>query len=187
MDKKQFEVLQKMVWERCRYSDPRIEVLMDDDNVYNLTCDDFTEIKYPNQIKRRGLRSARQVAERVTDYTNWKPDEESEGEHPYFEVGHGDFSEEHGFGPSFVVWALIGGTLKVSHLIEPGDDFGGGETHGSLWGHEVTDRDYKGRYEPETGRLTIVKPERQRHREIPDMLWAKLRSKFKKIDEVRLF
>jgi hypothetical protein len=56
MNEMQLHVLQKMVRERCRYSDPRIEVLMDDDDVYELTCDDFDYIESPNQIKR-GLRS----------------------------------------------------------------------------------------------------------------------------------
>jgi hypothetical protein len=126
------------------------------------------------------------LAERVTDYTDYDAEaEDAPEEHPYFGVGHGDYSEEHGFEPQYVVWALIGGTLRVSKPIDP--EGGRDVTHGSLWGHEVTDRDYKGRYEPETGRLTVVKPERMRMREIPDMLWTRLRSKFKNIDEVRLF
>lgn len=57
MNENQLHVLQKMVRDRCRYSDPRIEVLMNDGDVYELTCDEFDEIEYPNQIKR-GFRSA---------------------------------------------------------------------------------------------------------------------------------
>ena len=56
MSTKQLHVLQKMVRDRCRYADPRIEVLMQDGNVYESTCDEFDYIEYPNQIKR-GLRS----------------------------------------------------------------------------------------------------------------------------------
>lgn len=134
------------------------------------------------------------VSAPIKDYTDWKPDEESEEgweeEDPYFSVGHGDFSEEHGYMPSFIVWAIVGGQLKVSEPIDPeeeGDAFGGGLTHGSLWSHDVTDRDYKGRYEPQTGRLTIVKPERLRYREIPNVIMQKLESKFKNITEIRVF
>jgi hypothetical protein len=125
----------------------------------------------------------------IKDYTNFKSGEEDdEDSHPYFGVGHGDFNEEFGYSPTFVVWAIVGGRLKVSELNDPEqEDFGGGETHGALWGHDVTDMDYKGRYEPETGSLTIVKPERFRHREVPGVIMQKLESKFKKISEIRLF
>jgi hypothetical protein len=133
------------------------------------------------------------IAAPIKDYTDFNYDEWEEGdeeEHPYFGVGHGDYSEEHGYSPAFIVWAMINGKLEVSEPIDPeeeGDDFGGGETHGSLWGHNVTDRDYKGRYEPETGRLMIVKPERFRYREIPNVITQKLESKFKNITEIRVF
>ena len=126
----------------------------------------------------------------IKDYTNFNFEESDEEEDPYFSVGHGDYSEEHGYMPAFVVWAMIGGRLEVSEPIDPeeeGENFEGGETHGSLWGHNVTDRDYKGRYEPESGRLTVVKPERFRQREIPDIIMKKLESKFKNITEIRVF
>jgi hypothetical protein len=125
------------------------------------------------------------VAGLVKDYTDFHS--EGEGEHPYFEVGHGDFSEEHGYSPKFVVWAIIGGRIKVSKIIDPEEGSGGGETHGSLWSHEVTDRDYKGRYEPQTGRLTIVKPPRLRYREVPSVIMRQLESRFENITEIRLF
>ena len=56
MNRKQLSVLQKMVENHCKYSDPNIEVLMNDGHVYELTCDDFRWIEYPNEIKR-GIRS----------------------------------------------------------------------------------------------------------------------------------
>lgn len=55
MTGKQLSALQEMIQDRCRYFDPRIEIMMNDGEVYELTCNDFDEIKYPNQIKR-GLR-----------------------------------------------------------------------------------------------------------------------------------
>lgn len=67
MNKTQLDVLQKMVQERCRYSDPQIEVLLDAD-LYNWSCHDFIMLKYPNQVKR-GLRyGSRRVA---TEQSCW--------------------------------------------------------------------------------------------------------------------
>jgi hypothetical protein len=145
-------------------------------------------------VKAPQLLPRNRVSTYIKDYTDFDYDklmEESGGaDDPYFGVGHGDFSEEHGHSPKFVVWAIINGELQVSEPTDPeeeGEDFGGGETHGTLWGHDVTNRGFKGRYEPETGRLTIVKPERLRHREVPDAIMQQLESKFKNITEVRLF
>jgi hypothetical protein len=56
MNERQLRVLKKMIGDRSRYSNLRIEVLMDNDNVYELIDDDFDWIEYPNQIKR-GIRS----------------------------------------------------------------------------------------------------------------------------------
>jgi hypothetical protein len=127
------------------------------------------------------------VSAPIKDYTDFayadSDDDDDRAEHPYLSVGHGDFSEEHGYDPRFVVWAIINGRLQASEVTEPGI----GITHGSIWGHDVTDRDYKGRYEPQTGRLTIVKPQRLRFREIPDVIMRQLESKFKNITEIRVF
>jgi hypothetical protein len=120
------------------------------------------------------------------NYDDWE--EGGEEEHPYFGVGHGDYTEEHGHSPVFIVWAIIEGRLRTSKPIDPDvENFGGGPTHGSLWGHDVVDRGFKGRYEPETGRLLIVRPERLQHRDIPDVIMQQLESKFKNITEIRLF
>jgi hypothetical protein len=80
----------------------------------------------------------------------------------YFDIGHGDFHEEFGLEPDYVVWALIGGRIETGntiHVDADGRHSGVGGTHGILWGHNITDLTYKGRYEPETGRLSIVSPE----------------------------
>jgi hypothetical protein len=66
----------------------------------------------------------------------------------YFTLGHGDDDE------AYVVWAIVNGIVKTSRKFR-GDAEG---THGSLWGHDVTDSGFKGRYEPNTGRLSIVIP-----------------------------
>jgi len=85
----------------------------------------------------------------------WLENSESDAE-KYFSIGHGDYSDEHGFEPSYIVWALLNGRIATSWEVEP--DSGDDATHGSLWGHSQCDRAFKGRFEPQTGRITIVKP-----------------------------
>jgi hypothetical protein len=127
------------------------------------------------------------VSTPIKDYTDLNWDEMGDQEDPYFSVGHGDFSEEHGYIPAFVAWIIINGRLQVSEVTDNEEGIGGGETHGMLWGHNVADKNYKGRYEPQTGRLTIVKPERLQYRDIPDIIMNQLESKFKNITEIRMF
>jgi hypothetical protein len=53
MNEAQLHVVQKMVLERCRYSNPRLAVVLPGGgDAYQPDCDDFIEIRYPNQIKR---------------------------------------------------------------------------------------------------------------------------------------
>ena len=65
-----------------------------------------------------------------------------------------------------------------------GRETSGGGTHGSLWGHEQCDKTFKGRYEPQTGRLSIVKPCGSEHRPVPDVILNALNNKFKNIQEI---
>jgi hypothetical protein len=112
----------------------------------------------------------------------------SEAEH-YFSIGHGDFNEQVGFAPDYIVWAYINGDIQTGQL-GTGDQFGNemdsvsGGTHGSLWGHEITSKTYKGRYEPDTGRLSIVKPAGHQYRAIPSVVMDALYNKFDNIVEV---
>lgn len=128
----------------------------------------------------------------------------------YFGIGHGDYSEETGIEPLYVVWAWIGGEVDVSGVQVPegmeeedinerwpegvpdfgfGIDESGGNTHGSLWGHHVTSETYKGRYEPETGRLTVVKPSRAvaQYRDVPETIMAELHRTFGNVSKVYVF
>ena len=52
------------------------------------------------------------------------------------------------------------GDVEKSDVFFPNGDgeFPDQKTHGSLWGHEYTNRCYKGRYEIDTGKLSIVPP-----------------------------
>lgn len=74
----------------------------------------------------------------------------------YFALGHGDDDEP------YVVWAIINGIVKTSKKFRDASRRSWcavpAGTHGSLWGHDVTDRGFKGRYEPNTGKLSIVIP-----------------------------
>ncbi len=109
----------------------------------------------------------------------------------YFSIGHGDYNEEHGAEPDYVVWAYINGRVETSGVSEMDPETGseiegGGGTHGSIWGHHITERTYKGRYEPQTGRLSIVKPAGTEYREVPDVLMSELYRVFD-IKEVKVF
>jgi hypothetical protein len=72
----------------------------------------------------------------------------------YFSIGHGGDCEDE----PFIVWTIINGIVKASRKLKSGDSNG---THGSIWGHNVTDKNVKGRYEPNTGRLSIAIPSNQ--------------------------
>ena len=119
-------------------------------------------------------------------------DEETAQAEHYFSIGHGDYDEETGTEPTYIVWAYVDGHIEagpLSHgeaLIRE-DDSLMGSTHGTLWGHDVTDRTYKGRYEPETGRLTIVKPKHREMYQIPQFLMDALHEKFDFIKSVSVF
>lgn len=107
----------------------------------------------------------------------------------YFDIGHGDYNEESGFEPAFQIWAVIDGELHLSPLYEPDEEgeFHESGTHGTLWGHDVTDRSWKGRYEPDTGYLTIVIPDSYRFRNVePFVEWITSRLPGP-VDEVWVF
>jgi hypothetical protein len=119
------------------------------------------------------------------------PDEEALH---YFGIGHGDFNEELGSAPSYQVWAYLGGKIQtgpiargdVLELDEEDDNFPYAGTHGSLWG-DVTKYTYRGRYEPDTGRLSIVKPENREQEDVPSRVMLALRNSFNHISEVHIF
>ena len=114
--------------------------------------------------------------------------QESSKARKYFSIGHGDFNEEFGGEPDFLVWILLDGRIQKSNVFkinpETGETDGeGGETHNRLWG-KLQDFNYKGRYEPQTGRLTVVKPAQQRFREIPNEVINRIQSAFPKAKQI---
>ena len=100
----------------------------------------------------------------------------------YFGIGHGDYNEDIGYEPNYIVWVWLYGDVltgpKSQMRDEDVDNYEAGGTHGSLWGHENTERTYKGRYEPQTGRLSIVKPEHKEYHPIPTIVMDRLHEKF---------
>jgi len=119
----------------------------------------------------------------------------------YFEIGHGDFDEVQGFEPIFYVWIernneieAIGpfasedrlkndekayNEFKKGNLLEDSVN-----THGIWWG-DLRDHAYRGRYEPETGRLSIVLPHPQK-RVDPDVM-QKIYRFFKGIKQIFVY
>ena len=77
----------------------------------------------------------------------------------YFSIGHSDVGDllgvdaepddEWGVEPNYI-WALIGGRVETSPEEEG--------SHGIIWGHDVCDRTWKGRYDGSTGDISVVSP-----------------------------
>ncbi len=106
----------------------------------------------------------------------------------YFSIGHGDPNEETFEQPEYLVWVYCGGRIlqsEMSVLNEEGEMSEPG-THGSLWSHEVCDKTYKGRYEPSTGRISIVRPAGREKEEVPGNVMRLLHNTFN-IREIRVF
>lgn len=63
-----------------------------------------------------------------------------------------------------------------------------GATHGTFGGHQVTGKTYKGRYEVDTGRLSVVRPAGPAEfRPIPQVVMSALRDVFPGITKVYEF
>jgi len=95
----------------------------------------------------------------------------------YFNIGHGEETES-SFDPgTHVVWVL---NRDMDIEKAPGN-----KTHGIVWGHDFSDQTWKGRYEGDTGRLSIVSP--KSFRGAPSWLMDKLESAFGFISEIHQF
>ena len=152
--------------------------------IINTDTDEFTEYETAANA-RRFLATKRKT---IKEY--YYSDEGSEYGNPrnkqaaeYFSIGHGDPDEKTGLSPDFVIWAFLNGKIEKSKKLRSGDP----GSHGTLWGHDVTNRVYKGRYEPQTGRLTIVKPPHAEYRDVPASVIDKLYRAFPKIEEIYEF
>jgi len=97
----------------------------------------------------------------------------------YLEVGHGLDKNK------YVIWAYIDGTVKTSPVIDPAKGQQG--NHWKYFGH--VEGYYVGRYEVNTGILTIVVPEDPmfKFREIPSSIISSLESAFPHIKQIQVF
>ena len=82
-----------------------------------------------------------------------------------------------GFGPLYVLWALIGNKIERSRTYNTETD--GYVDHGKWKGEQITS--YFGRYDPQSKMITVVKPKSgvARFRSLPEEdLVNKLRREF---------
>ena len=111
----------------------------------------------------------------------------------YLDIGHRD--EEYAFGndffnkdinkiPDFVLWVFANGDLETSS-VNP-QDKGGGDSRHATWSPDSSQY-YSGRYEPETGRLSVSKPISKHFYPIPSALLQLLREKLGFISKVYEF
>jgi len=105
-------------------------------------------------------------------------DEKYEQARTYFDLGHGEETEHSSDPESHVVWVL---DKNKEISTAPGI-----KTHGMVWGHDFCNYTWKGRYEGDTGRLSIVAPDGF-PRKAPSWLLNKLEQKFSFISEVHEF
>jgi len=105
----------------------------------------------------------------------------------YFSIGHGDFDENTGTQSGYQAWVYHDRRIRVSEIIKIDQETGetiGGTSHGIEWGHEMCDKTYKGRYEVDTGRISVVKPCHRKDFQIPQFLKDLLYQKFPDITEI---
>lgn len=106
-------------------------------------------------------------------------DDASNRAETYFNIGHtDDFYNVHESDPkTHVVWVLLG---RDEIATAPGN-----KTHGMVWGHDYSGKTWKGRYEGDTGRLSVAGP--GAYSQAPSWLMDLLEQKFGFISEVHSF
>ncbi len=124
--------------------------------------------------------------------TEKRDDIELENAEHYFGIGHRlsdwadaryerlDFDED---PPKDIIWVWMGDMVDYREMYDEDTD----KTHGMIWGHDFADKTYKGRYEPDTGRLSIVKPREKRFRPVPSVVMRELESVFPNISDISIF
>ena len=104
----------------------------------------------------------------------------------YYSIGHGELNEESGQEPKYLAWVYLDGIVQTTNIGDPQLETYC-DTHGMKWGHDKCNQTYKGRYEPETGRLSIIIPEKHKFRDVPNVIMADLYRKFPNITKVTIF
>lgn len=130
---------------------------------------DFNLARYlKKEVKNRGIRVIKH--KNINNYDDALT---------YFDIGHGEFGDYESDPTKHYIWAFKNGSpnIEVYYVLSPeyieelkeeGVEEGSeewyeaienasAETHGMVWGHENVG--IKGRYEEDTGKLTIVLPD----------------------------
>lgn len=117
-------------------------------------------------------------------YISKNPNDEYDEEYAdqYFAIGHGDWHDNDEEFPAYLVWVFHAGRILKSKTSTDGDP----GTHGTNWGHDLCDTKYKGRYELNTGRISVVRPCSQQKEPVPSQLMRALYNEFT-VKEVFVF
>lgn len=122
----------------------------------------------------------------LPDIEGYEDDKEIGRAAKYFNIGHGEYVSEFGFEPDFLIWILINGEIHKSNVFtynKEEDRFVGEETHRMKWGN-LEESNFKGRYEPQTGRLSVVKPFSQEFRDVPHVVINKIKQAFPRAKKI---
>ncbi len=92
----------------------------------------------------------------------------SPGHGTYYDIGHGE--------KGYLLWIWLGGEIVTSHVAE-GDGSDDELYHDILWPN-VSSSAFAGRFEVDTGELSVVVPLRWQHRPVPESLLDALERKF---------
>jgi hypothetical protein len=118
----------------------------------------------------------------------------------YFSVGHGRFNEKLGFDPLYFLWAIKEGSLEVigpfasegrilhdpviKERSDKGEILRHGASHAIHWGRYNIPGMFRGRFEPEIGVLTLIKPSSFLYRSVPGNILNLLYKRFNNIKKI---
>ena len=148
--------------------DKNIPVLPPNLSLPNVNAWIYANCKFAQIVKTRPV---------IKRYPQTKDeDEKQEQAEIYFGLGHGEEENEFGSDPaSHIVWVLD----RDNNI----DTAPGNKTHGMVW--ELCNTTWKGRYEGDSGRLSIAAPKASMN--APSWLIDKLEEKFDFISEIHEF
>ena len=143
-----------------------------------------------NEEEMNWYKRAQAILDLSRDTNSKDEDKQFEVAKTYFGLGHGDYIEKEGVNPDFQIWILLNGMIEKSEVFVVDEETGSApneKSHNMIWGREKEAISYKGRYEIQTGRLSVVKPDRQRFRNIPDVVMSKIKDAFPRAKEIVVF
>lgn len=113
-------------------------------------------------------------------------------ERGYLEVGH-----RGGDSDRFFLWVWRGGKIETHRDPDLSDNWEeeyqgwlnepGSIVHEHVWNEEELENLYRGRYDADTGHLSVLIPLKWEHREVPNSLLSALYKKFPGVNKVFVF